>query len=84
METRNTRTGLLFFGFYLILYCGFVLVNAFAPEMMEKTPLPGVFPGINIAILYGIGLILTALVLSLIYGILCRPAQEQPRNKGDE
>ncbi len=82
MKTRNTRTGLVLFGFYLILYCGFVLVNAFAPEMMEKTPLSGSLSGINLAILYGIGLILVALVLSLLYGFLCRPAQEQPRNKG--
>ena len=84
METRNARTGLVLFVFYLILYCGFVLVNAFAPEMMEKTPLSGSLSGINLAILYGIGLILAALVLSLLYGFLCRSAREQPRSKGGE
>jgi len=84
METRNAWTGLVLFGFYLILYCGFVLVNAFAPEMMEKTPLSGPLSGINLAILYGIGLILVALVLSLLYGFLRRPAQEQARHKGGE
>ncbi len=84
MEARNARTGLVLFGLYLILYCGFVLVNAFAPEMMEKTPLSGSFAGINLAILSGIGLILAALVLSLLYGFLCRETREQPRNKGDE
>ena len=84
METRNAWTGPVLFGFYLILYCGFVLVNAFAPEMMEKTPLSGPLSGINLAILYGIGLILAALVLSLLYGFLRGPAQEQPRNKGGE
>ena len=83
METRNARTGLVFFGFYLILYCGFVLVNAFAPEMMETTPLSGSFTGINLAILSGIGLIVAALVLSLLYGFLCREPR-QPRSKGDE
>ena len=61
-----------------------MLVNAFAPEMMEKTPLSGPLSGINLAILYGFGLILTALVLSLLYGFLRRQAREQPRNKGGE
>jgi uncharacterized membrane protein (DUF485 family) len=73
METRNARIGLVFFGLYLFLYCGFVLLNAFAPETMEVTPLAG----INLAILYGFGLILAALVLSFAYGFLCKPTQEQ-------
>ena len=32
MTTRNTRLGLWFFGVYLVLYGGFVLLAAFSPE----------------------------------------------------
>ena len=71
---RNARVGLILFGIYLVLYGGFVLLNAFSPTTMEATPIAGV----NLAILYGFGLILAAIVLSLIYGFLCRI--EEPAN----
>jgi len=68
MASRNARLGLKLFAIYLVLYGGFVCLNAFSAETMESTP----FAGVNVAILYGFGLILSAIVLSLIYGVLCR------------
>lgn len=65
--SRNTRIGLVLFAIYLVLYCGFVLVNAFAPELMEQSA-----GGANFAIWSGFGLILAAFLLALIYGWLCR------------
>jgi uncharacterized membrane protein (DUF485 family) len=70
---RNTRQGLVLFFVYLVLYGGFVLINAFAPETMEKTPLAGV----NLAILSGFGLILAAFLLAVIYGLLCRGRSDE-------
>lgn len=67
MESRNARLGLKLFFVYLTLYGGFVLINTFSAETMEMTPVAG----INLAILYGFGLIVSALVLALIYGALC-------------
>lgn len=75
--TRNSRVGLFLFGIYLALYGGFVLLNAFSPTTMEKTPLAG----INLAILYGFGLIISAIVLALVYGFLCRI--EEPASTSD-
>lgn len=66
MRQTNTRRGLWFFGFYLVLYMNFVLINAFAPELMDWTPIAG----LNLAILYGFGLIFTAFILALLYGFL--------------
>jgi len=75
MESRNARTGLTLFFVYLVLYGGFVLINAFSPETMESTP----FGGVNLAILYGFALIITAFLLALIYGFLCRkPQADEP------
>ncbi len=68
METRSSRIGMVLFGVYLLLYGGFVLINAFSPATMEMTPIAGV----NLAILYGFGLIVAALLLALLYGWLCR------------
>lgn len=67
-QSRGSRYGLAMFFAYLLLYGGFVLLNAFAPAFME-TLLPG---GVNLAIGYGIGLIAAAVVLSLLYAWLCR------------
>ena len=78
MEKRNSRIGLVLFGIYLVLYGGFVLLNAFSPETMEKTPMAGV----NLAILYGFGLIIAALALALLYGWLCKPEDDEVTERG--
>lgn len=67
MSSRNARLGLVMFVVYLLFYGGFVGLNAFAPEVMELTPAAG----INLAIVYGMALILAAFVLALLYGWLC-------------
>jgi len=72
MRARQNKIGMTLFGVYLLLYVGFVFLNAFAAETMEATPLPGV----NLAILYGFGLIVMAFVLALVYGFLCRDTGE--------
>jgi uncharacterized membrane protein (DUF485 family) len=78
LMTHNARIGLVLFVIYLALYSGFVFLNAFAPEMMETTP----FAGLNLAIVYGFGLIVAALLMSLLYGILCR--DEPSTGKGGD
>lgn len=67
MGTRNARIGLILFFVYLALYVGFVFLSAFSPDTMEATPVAG----INVAILYGFFLIISAIVLALIYGLVC-------------
>lgn len=68
MQSRNARIGLVMFAVYTAIYAGFVFLNAFYPKLMEITPLGG----LNVAILYGMVLILTAFVMALLYGWLCR------------
>jgi uncharacterized membrane protein (DUF485 family) len=65
---RNARYGLILFVIYLALYAGFMVLSAFAPERMGR-PFLG---GVNLAIVYGFGLIVAALVLALVYMALCR------------
>jgi uncharacterized membrane protein (DUF485 family) len=81
MQQRNARLGIVLFFIYLVLYAGFVLLAAFAPDVMERTPAAGV----NLAVWYGFGLIAAALVLALIYGWLCRtrePGRPDPGAEG--
>ncbi len=75
---RNTRYGLILFTVYLCLYGGFVFMNAFAPEKMESFSIAGV----NFAIIYGFILIISAFILALIYGWLCR--LDVPASKSED
>lgn len=69
--SRNARYGLALFAVYVALYGGFVFLAVFRTHVMG-TVLPG---GANLAIAYGIALIGAALLLALIYVVLCsRPA----------
>ena len=75
---RNSRIGLVLFFIYLVAYAGFVVLCAFMPKAAESTP----FAGVNLAILYGFGLIIAALVMALLYGWLCRlPAETSGSGK---
>jgi uncharacterized membrane protein (DUF485 family) len=67
---RNARYGLVLYAVYAVLYAAFMLLTAFAPQVMETV----VGYGINLAVLYGLGLIAAAFVLALVYAWLCRAA----------
>lgn len=73
----KTRVGLILFAIYALLYVGFVLINTFAPRIMET---PFLF-GINLAITYGVSLIVTAILLGLIYNHLCTKKEDQLRKE---
>ena len=61
------RLGARNFVLYASLYVGFVVINLAAPAFMETT----VIAGLNVAVVYGLGLILLALVLALVYNRAC-------------
>ena len=65
---RKRQIGLVLFSFYLLLYGGFVLLMAFDAQRLQSLGPAGV----NLAVWSGFGLIVLALVLSLIYGWVCR------------
>jgi len=59
----KSRFGVILFFVYLFIYSGFVAINTVSPETMEA---PIMF-GVNLAVIYGLGLIVVAIVLGLIY-----------------
>ena len=74
---RRARYGRTLFLIYLLLYVGFVLLNAFRLDVMGATPLAG----INLAVLYGLALIAAAFLLALLYDWLCRERVETPEGR---
>ena len=61
------RLGVRMFIPYALVYAGFVFVNLAKPAWMEKT----VLLGMNLAVVYGFGLIALALVMALFYNHFC-------------
>jgi uncharacterized membrane protein (DUF485 family) len=76
---RNARIGMWLFAVYLLLYGGFVGISAFAPQWMDARPVAD----ISLAIVYGMGLIVAAFLLALVYGWLCRTAVPDASQEGD-
>jgi uncharacterized membrane protein (DUF485 family) len=75
----NARVGLILFFLYLIFYAAFVYLSAFRGDVMAQPALAGV----NLAVVYGFGLIFGALLLAVIYMLLCRK-EEEPQMDADE
>lgn len=75
----KARLGVWMFVLYCIFYASFVALNLYDPLIMEIT----VFAGLNLATVFGFGLIIVALILALIYDVLCR-GKEEALNKKEE
>ena len=67
-ERRNSGIGLRMTFLYMALYGGFVVLSVFRPGWMGVQTILG----LNLAVVYGLGLIIVAVILALIYSQLCR------------
>ena len=65
---RNARVGWRLFLVYLAVYVAYCMIVAFRLDVMRAIG----WGGVNVAILYGFGLIVTAFVIALFYAWLCR------------
>lgn len=69
----KTKIGLILFAVYGIIYAGFIAINTLAPRLMEKK----VIFGLNLAVTYGFGLIVLAIVMGLVYNWLSTKKENQ-------
>jgi uncharacterized membrane protein (DUF485 family) len=73
--TAASRLGLCLFWIYVALYGGFMALVLVRPDLLSRRP----FGGVNLAILYGMGLIAAAFVLAVVYMVLRADRSEGPR-----
>ncbi len=76
----KSKLGIKLFWLYCIVYMGFVGIAVFATETM-KTP---VLAGVNLAIIYGMALIIFAIILGLIYNHACTKKENELNKKEEE
>lgn len=65
--TPKTRLGVALFIVYGLFYAGFVVINTLSPVTMGNE----ILLGLNLAVVYGFGLIIVAILLGLIYNSIC-------------
>lgn len=75
----KTKLGLILFGVYSLIYAGFVVINTWSPKSMGIE----IFMGLNLAVVYGFGLIVLAIVMGVIYNHVCT-GYENKLNVPDE
>ena len=78
-EHRKTNIGVVLTIVYALVYGGFVFLSIFYPSLMS---LQTIF-GMNLAITYGLGLIVIAIILAMIYNQMVRIPKggKKPNNK---
>lgn len=67
------KVGIRMFIAYAIVYSGFVVINTVAPKLMGK---PVAF-GLNLAVTYGFGLIILAIIAGVIYNAVCTKKEDE-------
>ena len=76
----KSRVGVRLFCVYATFYLLFVAINLVQPALMEIV----VVAGLNLAVLYGMLLIVSALVLALWYDRACRREEARHQNQTTE
>lgn len=69
---KKTKLGLIMFFIYTIIYASFIIINVRFPKLMSLD-----IGSLNLAIVYGFGLILIALAQAVIYNHICTRAEEK-------
>ena len=72
-SSYKSRLGVWMFLVYAVVYVGFVLINVLWPKTMSTI----IVAGLNLAVVYGFGLIVLAMILALIYNWLCARKEKQ-------
>ena len=74
----KAKLGINLFWFYCLVYSGFVGIAVFKPELMGLDALAGV----NLAIVYGMSLIIFAIILGLVYNHFCTKKEDSVNKDG--
>src|SRR5690554_2125523 len=64
---KKARLGIIFFFIYFVFYGGFVTIGVINYELLAIET----FWGLNLATFYGIGLIVFAILLGILYNFFC-------------
>jgi len=70
---KKTKLGVILFIAYLLIYAGFVVIGTLFTDALGIR----IFAGLNLAVVYGMGLIVLAAVVGLFYNYFCTKYENQ-------
>ena len=70
---KKAKLGIILFFVYTFIYAGFVAIGLTKPELLGVE----VLSGQNLAIVYGFGLIILAIVMGFIYNFMCSRLEDK-------
>ena len=76
----KAKLGIKLFWLYCLVYSSFVGIAIFATNLMKKP----VLAGANLAIIYGMVLIIFAIILGVIYNYLCTKKEDEILGKAGD
>ena len=77
---KKSRLGVRFFFLYLAFYAGFVLIGVLNYELLGIE----IAGGVNLAVFYGMGLIIFAVLLGILYNHYCSRYEDNLNKKGEK
>ena len=69
---QKSRLGLILFFIYSAVYAGFVVIGVMEPQLLGKKIM-----GQNLSVLYGIGLIVLAIIMGVLYHYFCSKFEDR-------
>ena len=72
-SSRKASLGVKMFILYTLIYAGFVFIGLSKPELMGQK----VLAGQNLAIVYGFGLIVLAVIMGFVYNYFCTKMEDE-------
>lgn len=76
-EGFKTKLGLIMFAIYTPIYFAFVLTCVINPKLMAID-----IGSLNLAVVYGFGIIILAIVQAIIYNYICSKKEKQADQDG--
>ncbi|TVQ17553.1 MAG: DUF485 domain-containing protein, partial [Bacteroidetes bacterium] len=70
---QKTKLGLILFFVYAVIYAGFVIIGLSYTHLLSIK----VIVGLNLAVVYGIGLIILAIVMGYVYSLVCTHMEDK-------
>jgi len=77
---KKARLGIIFFFIYLFFYGGFVIIGVVNYELLAINTIGG----LNLATFYGIGLIVFAVLLGILYNFYCSKYEDDMEREMEE
>ena len=77
---KKAKLGIRFFFLYLFFYAGFVAIGVINYELLGQE----VIAGLNLAVFYGVGLIVFAVLLGILYNYFCSRYEDELNKEVDK